>query len=68
MVSRLCQEIREGGAGRWPLREPRLSGLADLVRIEWERATEPDRIRKVYVVQARRIEPVGLVYLWPVTN
>jgi hypothetical protein len=39
--------------------------LGDLDR---ERATEPDRIRKVYVVQAKRIEPVGLVYLWPVTN
>jgi len=30
--------------------------------------TEPDRIRELYKVKARRIEPVGLVYLWPVTG
>ena len=30
--------------------------------------TEPDRIRGLYEVKAQRIEPVGLVYLWPVTG
>ena len=39
-----------------------------LVSIETELQTEPARIREVYQVRARRIEPVGLVYLWPVTN
>jgi superfamily II DNA or RNA helicase len=39
--------------------------LADLER---ELTTEPDRIRGVYVVKAQRVEPVGLVYLWPVTG
>jgi hypothetical protein len=39
--------------------------LADLGQ---ELRTEPDRIRGVYVVKAQRVEPVGLVYLWPVTN
>ncbi len=29
---------------------------------------EPVRIRDFYEVRARRIEPVGLVYLWPETN
>ena len=29
---------------------------------------EPVRIRAFYEVQARRVEPVGLVYLWPETN
>ena len=29
---------------------------------------EPDRIRAFYEVQAQRVEPVGLVYLWPETN
>jgi superfamily II DNA or RNA helicase/DNA-binding transcriptional regulator YiaG len=29
---------------------------------------EPPRIRAFYEVRARRIEPVGLVYLWPETN
>ena len=39
-----------------------------LTDLERELATEPDRIRGVYVVKAQRVEPVGLVYLWPVTN
>ena len=38
----------------------------DLLKDELK--TEPDRIREVYSVKAKRIEPVGLVYLWPVTG
>lgn len=30
--------------------------------------TEPKRISDFYDVRARRVEPVGLVYLWPETN
>ena len=33
-----------------------------------ELETEPQRIRDLYQVKARRIEPVGLVYLWPFTG
>ena len=33
-----------------------------------ELASEPERIRELYHVKAQRIEPVGLVYLWPVTG
>jgi hypothetical protein len=29
---------------------------------------EPQRIRTFYEVRAKRVEPVGLVYLWPETN
>ena len=29
---------------------------------------EPRRIREFYEVRARRVEPVGLIYLWPETN
>lgn len=29
---------------------------------------EPARVREFYEVKARRVEPVGLVYLWPETN
>lgn len=36
--------------------------------LEAELVTEPDRIRAGYVVKARRIEPVGIVYLWPRTG
>jgi hypothetical protein len=36
--------------------------------IDNELATEPGRIRSLYEVKAQRLEPVGLVYLWPVTG
>ena len=39
-----------------------------LENIDTELNTEPERIRDLYQVKARRIEPVGLVYLWPVTG
>ena len=29
---------------------------------------EPQRVREFYEVRVRRVEPVGLVYLWPETN
>ncbi len=29
---------------------------------------EPQRVREFYEVRAQRVEPVGLVYLWPETN
>ena len=39
-----------------------------LANLQHELEMEPDRIRELYKVKARRIEPVGLVYLWPVTG
>lgn len=39
-----------------------------LAALESELRSEPDRIRDGYEVKATRIEPVGLVYLWPVTG
>jgi len=39
-----------------------------LEQIRDELKTEPGRIQDVYSVVARRGEPVGLVYLWPVTG
>ena len=39
-----------------------------LEEIREERKTEPVRIEDLYTVKARRVEPVGLVYLWPVTG
>ena len=30
--------------------------------------SEPPRIREFYEVRARRVEPVGLIYLWPESN
>jgi superfamily II DNA or RNA helicase len=39
-----------------------------LTMIETDLEKEPQRIADLYQVQATRIEPVGLVYLWPVTG
>jgi len=39
-----------------------------LEELKEELKTEPDRIANIYEVQAKRIEPVGLVYLWPITG
>ncbi|NUM89087.1 MAG: helicase, partial [Bdellovibrionales bacterium] len=39
-----------------------------LLALQKEMTTEPARVRDVYEVRAHRLEPVGLVYLWPVTG
>lgn len=39
-----------------------------LAAIDRELEGEPARIRAVYEVKAQRVEPIGLVYLWPVTG
>jgi superfamily II DNA or RNA helicase len=39
-----------------------------LEQFERDLALEPERIRAFYAVKATRIEPVGLVYLWPESN
>ena len=39
-----------------------------LASLQRELQTEPDRIRDLYQIKAKRIEPVGLVYLWPITG
>jgi hypothetical protein len=39
-----------------------------LEQIDHELVAEPERIREIYAVKAHRIEPVGLVYLWPLSN
>ncbi|MDX9722264.1 MAG: helicase, partial [Myxococcota bacterium] len=42
--------------------------LARLDAIAEELASEPERVRASYGVKAARVEPVGLVYLWPLTG
>jgi hypothetical protein len=39
-----------------------------LDQFERDLKREPQRIREFYEVRATRVEPVGLVYLWPETN
>ena len=44
------------------------SWRARLVQFDRDLKTEPVRIREFYDVRARRVEPIGLVYLWPDTG
>lgn len=39
-----------------------------LAEIEREIEEEPARVRASYEIRASRLEPIGLVYLWPRTN
>ena len=39
-----------------------------LERFDQDLADEPAQVRRFYQVRVRRVEPVGLVYLWPETN
>ncbi|WP_448596804.1 DISARM system SNF2-like helicase DrmD [Thermoleptolyngbya sp.] len=39
-----------------------------VAELEQEILSEPERIRQTYQVKAERIEPVGIVYLWPVSS
>ncbi|MEQ8665632.1 MAG: DISARM system SNF2-like helicase DrmD [Rhodospirillales bacterium] len=50
---------------RRQLRADRRHWQERLIRLEEELETEPARVRASYEVRARRLEPVGLVYIWP---
>lgn len=39
-----------------------------LGQISGEKTTEPARIERAYALRASRLEPIGLVYLWPVSG
>jgi CRISPR/Cas system CSM-associated protein Csm2 small subunit len=39
-----------------------------ITELEKEITSEPIRIQNTYQVKADRVEPVGLVYLWPISN
>jgi hypothetical protein len=39
-----------------------------LESLDQELESEPARIRAIYDVQAQRVDPVGIVYLWPVSG
>jgi hypothetical protein len=49
-------------------RADRAAWLKRLERIDQELATEPARVEDGYTIKAKRLEPVGLVYLWPATG
>lgn len=37
-------------------------------QLEQEISSEPERVQQAYQVKAERVEPVGVVYLWPVSS
>lgn len=39
-----------------------------LLRLQADLDTEPKKVRDNYVVAARQLEPIGLIYLWPTTS
>lgn len=55
------EELRQIDADRrhWEVR---------IVQLESEILSEPERIQQTYQVKAERIEPVGIIYLWPVSS
>ena len=55
-------------AEREQMRRDRQRSTQRLAALPAEIETEPARVRDNYLVRAFRLEPVGLVYLWPVTN
>ncbi len=52
----------------WQLEANKRHWAKRLEMIDGGLKSEPERIREVYDVKARRIEPVGVVYLWPVSG
>ncbi len=64
------QELFEGFADdeRRTLEANRRSWEEWLVNVEGDIAREPQRIRDFYAVRSRRLEPIGIAYLWPETG
>src|SRR5262249_34524804 len=57
-----------GDEERRPLESDMKHGRIRLGQFDRDLETEPKRIRDFYDVRVKRIEPVGVIYLWPETN
>jgi SNF2 family DNA or RNA helicase len=55
-------------AERRQLQDNRRAWRSRLSRIDTELEIEPRRIEEGYQVRAARLDPIGIVYLWPVTG
>ena len=51
-----------------PVAESRVERLSALKCSSSKHLAASEKVRRGYEVQARRLEPIGLVYLWPATN
>lgn len=73
---RLAKHDKDSGQGRLAFNPAELRQVEEdarawrrrLEEFERELADEPARLQAFYEVRARRVEPVGLVYLWPESN
>lgn len=66
--NQLLIDYEGDGDGRRQLELDRRHWRARLEELPGEMESEPARVRASYVVKARRVEPVGVVYLWPVSR
>lgn len=62
------QELPFTDAIRRQIASERAFWAGRLRAIEGEMKSEPQRIERAYQVRARRLDPLGLVYLWPRTG
>jgi hypothetical protein len=61
-------ELGFGGEELKQLRAERRHWKKRLLELDAELRDEPARLRASYEVQSSRVEPIGLVYLWPVSG
>ena len=61
-------ELPFGELARRQIASERAFWVTRLRTIDAEIASEPQRIDRAYQVRARRLDPLGLVYLWPRTG
>jgi len=62
------QELAFGDLARRQIASERAFWVTRLRTIDAEITSEPQRIDRAYQVQAKRLDPLGLVYLWPRTG
>lgn len=62
------QELAFGDLARRQMASERAFWATRLRTIDAEITAEPQRIAAAYQVQAKRLDPLGLVYLWPKTG
>ncbi|HEX2881549.1 MAG TPA: hypothetical protein VHO25_18595, partial [Polyangiaceae bacterium] len=62
----LFEELSADERKQWQNDKEHMSARLDAIDREIE--TEPKEIEALYKVSLQRLEPVGLVYLWPTTR
>jgi hypothetical protein len=68
MIADRQLELKLEGMEAWQREADRRHWKARLEALDGEMKTEPTRIRAGYEVKATRLDPLGIVYLWPLSN